>query len=105
MVAVRRPVLAHAFYTRAHGNDGVEKSAELGDDSFELADMGLREVALVGRRFDDLDRQRRHDHPAAAERLFVDGQHLAAVLLDLPAQRRDLFGVWSGLQFGGGQAG
>ena len=61
---------------------GIEKAAELGDDAFEFARVGVGKIALVGRRLDLVDGQRGEDQPMFAERLAVSRQHFAAVPVD-----------------------
>ena len=62
MIAVGRPVAGGAvFYFFAHDDDRVEEAAELGDDAFELARVGVGQIALIGRRLDLLDGKGRDD--------------------------------------------
>jgi len=87
-----------------HRDDWIEKTADLADDGLELSHMGIGEVALIGRRLDEFDRQRRQHQPAASVGLPIHRQHLPAVFLDCPMQLRDLPGRRGGLQFNRGQA-
>ena len=52
--------------------------------------MGLGRIALIRRRLDTVDRQRRQHRGRAAERLLVDGQSGPSVLGNLSRQRASL---------------
>ena len=86
VVAVRGPVSAVAG---AHDDHGVEVAAEPVDRRAELGDVRVREVALVGRGLDQVDRQPREDLPVAAQRIPVGGEHRAPVGLDGVGQPGD----------------
>src|SRR5688572_16629866 len=83
MIAVGGPI-ENSVLVRfaAHDDDRVEEAAELGDDGFELAHVSIGKIALIGRWFDLLDRQRSHDQPLAAKRLAITADHSAAIFLD-----------------------
>src|SRR5687767_6192989 len=91
MVAVRGPVAA---VLGADGHDRVEVAAELVDRGAESGDVGVGEVALVGRGLDPVDRQPGEDLPAPAERVPVRCQDGAAVGLDRLRESGDS-GRWS----------
>ena len=85
MVAVRRPVdpgLGRDDHDRVH------EAVDLLDHLLQALGVGGREVALVGRGRDLVDGQQAEDLPVAADRLAVDGERLAAVVLDLRRERR-----------------
>src|SRR5207247_10927734 len=66
------------------------EAPELADHGLELANVRLREVALVGGGRYLLNRERGHEEPVSAERLTVHGEHLPALVLDHAMERGDL---------------
>ena len=68
VVAVGRPVVA---VVGADDHHRVEIAAEAVDGGAELGDMGIGEVALVGRGLDQIDGQSGEDLPVAAERIAI----------------------------------
>ena len=95
VVAVGRPVVA---VVGAHDDHRVEVAAEPVDGGAELGDVGVGEVALVGRGLDQVDRQSGEDLPVAAERIAVRGEDGAAVGLDRLGQPGDGGGRRAGAQ-------
>ena len=51
--------------------------------------MGGRQVTLIGRALDPLERQEAEELPVVPDRLAVDAERLAAVALDLLGERLD----------------
>ena len=89
MVAVGRPVDAGA---RRDGDDRVDEAVEPLHHLLQALHVRAREIALVGRRLDLVDRQQREDVPVAADGILVDGERLAAVPADLLGERGDVRG-------------
>jgi hypothetical protein len=83
MIAVRRPI-ANSVLSRfaANDDDRIQEAPELSDDGFELADVSIGKIALIGCWLDLLDRQRSHDQPLAAKRFAITADRFAAVLLN-----------------------
>ena len=57
----------------------IEEAAERLDDRHQPLDVRVRRIALVRRRLDAVDRQRREHRRGAAERLAIGREHGAAV--------------------------
>ena len=73
----------------AHDDHRVEVAAEPVDGGAELGDVGVGEVALVGRGLDQVDGEAGEDLPVAAERIAIGGERGAAVGLDRLGQPGD----------------
>ena len=84
VVAVGRPVDAGP---RRHDHHRIHEAVDLLDHLLQPLGVGRREIALVGGGLDLLERQEAEDLPVIAHRLAVDGEHRAAVALDLLGQR------------------
>jgi hypothetical protein len=89
VVAVRRPVVP---ILGAHHHHRVEVAPEPVDGGAELRYVRVRQVALVRRGFDQLDRQAGEDLPVAAQRIPIGSEDRAAVGLDRLGQAGD--GGW-----------
>src|SRR6185437_9185431 len=95
VIAVRRPVLALAG---RHGDHRIEVAIELVDRIRDALHVRRREIALKGRGFDDVERERREDLPVAAEWISIGREHGAAVILDGATERRHGYGRRGGSQ-------
>ena len=89
VIAVGRPVQA----VRPDGDDRVDETVDLLDHLEQPFGVRLGEVALVGGRLHLLTGQEREDLPVAADRVAIDGQGAAAVLVDQFGETDDL-GRW-----------
>ena len=78
VVAVRRPIAV----VLANQHERIEEAPDLLDHGHQFLDVRLGRIALVGRRFDLVDRQRHDQHRRAAERVAIGAQDRAAVVLD-----------------------
>ena len=86
MVAVWRQVLAVV----ADGDDRIEEAADRLDDAHQPLDVRIRRIALVRRRLDLLDRQRRQHDRLPAEWIVVPTEHGAAIVFNLTGEAVDL---------------
>lgn len=75
MIPVRRPILGHMVRFRdADRNDGIKKATDLSDNPFQLPDMGIGNIPLIGRRLHKIDRQCREGQPVATIGFAIDGE-------------------------------
>jgi len=86
MVAVRREVLA----ALADDDDRIEEPADRLDDRHQPLDVRIRRVALIRRRLDAIDRQRREQQRRATERVAVTADDSAAVGVNLLGEAVDV---------------
>ena len=98
MIPIGGPVFCRSICSgRPHGNNGIEKPTGLADDMFEFADMRLRQIPLIGRGFDQVDREGGQHQPPTGIRLAIDRQWSSTVLLDVAVQSRYVAGRRRGL--------
>ena len=89
VVAVRCPIPPLGC---ACDDQRIEEAAQLVDGQRQAGDVGLGEIALVGRRVEFVDGQRHEQLPVGAQRIAIGGQDLAAVGTDLVHQLLDARG-------------
>src|SRR6266436_2853582 len=83
MIAVGGPVTSFTVFTfLAHDDDGVEKSAQLGDDGLKFTYVSVRKIPLIRGRLDYIDGESRHNEPMTAEWFALRRQDFSAVVFD-----------------------